>query len=50
MVEIPSNIDLELAKIWLAAQDLNGKTPEETKSMFFDAVQKMSNVTPERWD
>lgn len=50
MTKIPADIDIELAKIWLNHQDLEGLTPEEVKSLFFDAVQKMSNVNPERWD
>lgn len=50
MTKIPADIDIELAKIWLNGQDLKMKTPEEVKLLFFDAVQKMSKVNPERWD
>lgn len=50
MNKIPDGIDIELVKIWLASQDLSGKTPEETKEMFFDALHRMEQVKPERWD
>ena len=50
MTHIPSDIDLELAKIWLAGQDLRECAPEQVKEMFFCAVRKMEAVISERWD
>ena len=40
----------ELAKIWLAGQDLTAKTPEQVKEMFVDAMQRIHAHNVERWD
>ncbi len=50
MARFPDDIDIEIAKIWLAGQDLRSMTPEQAKEKFFEAVHKMESVTPERWD
>ena len=42
--------DSELAEIWLKGQDLNGKTPEEVKEMYFDAWHRIHRKNVERWD
>lgn len=50
MARFPDDIDIEIAKIWLAGQDLRSLTPEQAKEKFFEAVHKMESVNPERWD
>lgn len=44
------NLDIEIAKIWLASQDLSAVTPEQAKIMFFDALHKIEKQNIERWD
>ena len=41
---------IEIAKIWLAGQDLSDKTPEQAKIIFFEALYKIEKCNVERWD
>ena len=43
-------LDIEITKIWLAAQDLSNVTPEKAKIMFFDALHRIEKQNVERWD
>lgn len=42
------NIDIELAKIWLAGQDLSQMPPEQVKVTFYDALYKILNTKIEK--
>lgn len=35
MARFPDDIDIEIAKVWLAGQDLRSMTPEQAKEKFF---------------
>ncbi len=50
MSTIPDTVDYDLAKIWLAQQDLKEATPEQVKRTFFDFMHKLETVNVERWD
>lgn len=50
MDKIPETLNYDLAKIWLAQQDLNCKTPEEIKDMFLTQLRKLEAANVERWD
>ena len=50
MAKIPETLDYNLAKIWLAQQDLRDKTPEEIKAMFLTQLRKLEAANVERWD
>ena len=41
MFNLPEHLNFELAKIWLEHQDLNQKTPEQVKELFFDAFHRI---------
>ena len=43
-------LDVEIAKIWLASQDLSAVTPEQAKLKFYEILQKLERIYPERWD
>lgn len=47
---IPDTLDYDLAKIWLAQQDLSGKDPLQIKEMFLEQLRKLHDAQPERWD
>lgn len=50
MKKVPETLDYDLAKIWLAKQDLSNCTPEQIKEMFLDQLRKLEAVNVERWD
>ena len=50
MAKIPETLEYDLAKIWLAQQDLNNKTPKEIKEMFLTQLRKLEAANVERWD
>lgn len=50
MSKYPENIDYEIAKICISQQNLKELSPEETKELFFDALQKIEKKNVERWD
>lgn len=43
-------LNVEIAKIWLASQDLSNVSPEQAKIMFFEALHKIEKQDIERWD
>ncbi len=43
------DLSADLAKIWLAGQDLSGKKPSEVKQMYFAALQEIDKTNVERW-
>lgn len=50
MAKIPETLNYDLAKIWLAQQDLKEKSPSEIKEMFLDQLRKLESANAERWD
>ena len=48
--KVPETLDYDLAKIWLAKQDLSDCMPEQIKEMFLDQLRKLEAVNVERWD
>ena len=50
MAKIPETLEYDLAKIWLAQQDLSNKTPKEIKEMFLTQLRKLESANVERWD
>lgn len=50
MGKIPDTVNYDIAKIWLAHQDLKSLTPEETKEMFFKCLHDLEAKNVERWD
>lgn len=49
---IPENVDFnyDLAKIWLAQQNLADYTPEQIKEMFLTKLRQLKDANVERWD
>lgn len=45
-----ANVNYDLAKIWLAQQDLTECSPEKIKDMFFNQLRKLQAANVERWD
>ena len=50
MTKSTDEINYDLAKIWLAQQDLTNCTPEQIKNKFFDQLRKLEQANGERWD
>lgn len=45
-----STENFEIAKAWLAGQDLTSVSPAEAKQMFFKALHEIETTNVERWD
>ena len=50
MSQIPNTIDYDLAKIWLAQQNIADCSAQQIKEMFLNKLRELERTTNERWD